>query len=43
MLGLYEASRRGEFARVDSTMSVLIKRHPVTMRHVLADAISDQG
>jgi NAD(P)H dehydrogenase (quinone) len=40
-LGFYEASRRGEFAKIDATMKDLIKRHPMTMRQVLADTISN--
>ena len=34
-LGYYEASRRGEFGRVDATLEHLIGRKPGTMREVL--------
>ena len=34
-LGYYEASRRGEFGKVDSTLEQLIGRSPRTMRDVL--------
>ncbi|MCE9576392.1 MAG: NAD(P)H-binding protein [Deltaproteobacteria bacterium] len=35
-LGLYHASRRGEFAAVDPTLARLLGRAPVTMRDLLA-------
>lgn len=36
VLGLYEASRRGEFATVDPTLTRLLGRAPTTMRDLLA-------
>lgn len=36
LLGLHEASRRGEFGSVDPTLAQLIGRSPVSMREVLA-------
>lgn len=37
LLGLHEASRRGEFAAVDPTLEALIGRPPIAMRQVLAN------
>ena len=37
-LGYYEASRRGEFAKLDSTLEQLIGRRPKTMQEVLEKA-----
>ena len=39
-LGLFEASRRGEFAAVDSTLERLLGRPPITVREFLAAGIS---
>jgi NAD(P)H dehydrogenase (quinone) len=36
-LGLSIASRRGEFARVDTTLESLLGRHPIFMRDVIAE------
>lgn len=38
-LGYYEASRRGEFGKVDPTLEQLIGRRPRTMRDVLGAAL----
>ena len=38
-LGLYRASRAGEFATVDSTLERLLGRHPERMRNLIADRI----
>lgn len=35
LLGMYKASRRGDFATVDPTLEQLLGRRPVTMRDVL--------
>lgn len=37
MMGLYLASRAGEFATVDPTLERLIRRRPMTMRALLAE------
>jgi NAD(P)H dehydrogenase (quinone) len=42
-LGFYEASRSGEFDKVDTTLSRLLKRDPTTMRQVLLNAVSNAG
>lgn len=42
-LGYYEASRRGEFTKVDSTLKELIGRQPQTMREVLGAMMSQQS
>jgi uncharacterized protein YbjT (DUF2867 family) len=39
-LGIFRASRRGEFARVDPTLARLIDRPPMPLRDVLKAAIS---
>lgn len=39
-LGLYVASRQGEFATVDSALERLLGRKPQTMREVLANSIA---
>jgi len=36
-LGMYRATRAGEFAVVDPTLAALIGRQPTTLREVLAD------
>lgn len=36
MVGMFEASRAGEFARVDSTLAKMLGRAPQPVRHVLA-------
>ena len=38
-LGLYLASRAGEFAMVDPTLARLVNRAPATMRHLLAEKL----
>ena len=38
VMGLYKASRAGEFAAVDPTLAALLKRPPTSMREVLASA-----
>jgi NAD(P)H dehydrogenase (quinone) len=38
-LGLYAASRNGEFSTVDPTLEKLLKRKPITMRDLLAEKI----
>ncbi len=43
LLGLFAASRQGEFARVDPMLSRLIGRPPVPLRDVLEAAISSAG
>ncbi len=40
MLGLYRASRNGEFATVDPTLERLLARRPITMHDQLAEKIS---
>ena len=40
LLGMYSASRRGEFAQVDPTLARLINRPPTPLRDVLKAAIS---
>ena len=42
-LGYYEASRRGEFGKVDPTLEQLIGRRPETMRYVLQTATQQKG
>ena len=42
-LGLFRASRRGEFAAVDPTLERLLGRRPLTVRDVLADRLSAAG
>jgi NAD(P)H dehydrogenase (quinone) len=42
-LGYYEASRRGEFDKVDSTLEKLIGRQPKTMHDVLTKIIHQQS
>lgn len=39
-VGLYQASRNGDFARVDPTLARLLRRPPTSFRDVLKDAIS---
>lgn len=39
LLGMFEASRRGEFAAVDSTLERLLGRAPVSMRGYLASRL----
>jgi NAD(P)H dehydrogenase (quinone) len=43
LLGIFRASRRGEFARVDPTLARLIDRPPMPFRDVLKAAISPAG
>jgi uncharacterized protein YbjT (DUF2867 family) len=43
LLGLFAASRHGEFARVDPALSRLIGRPPMTLRDVMRAAISPAG
>jgi uncharacterized protein YbjT (DUF2867 family) len=43
LLGIFRASRRGEFARVDPTLARLIGRPPIPLRDVLKVAISAAG
>jgi len=38
-LGLYEASRRGEFAAVDPTLERLLGRNPLRVRDLLAEKL----
>ncbi len=40
LLGLFEASRNGEFATVDPTLGKLLGRNPITMRHLLTEKIA---
>ncbi len=40
LLGMFRASRQGEFARIDPTLARLIKRPPTPLRDVLKAAIS---
>ena len=40
-LGLYLASRQGEFATVDPTLERILGRHPQTMREVLVSSIAE--
>ncbi|GAC1632587.1 MAG: NAD(P)H-binding protein [Ktedonobacteraceae bacterium] len=42
-LGIFRASRRGEFARVDPTLARLINRPPIPLRDVMRAAISAAG
>lgn len=39
MIGLYEASRAGEFATVDPTLERLLGRRPIDMRTLMADRL----
>ena len=39
-LGMFKASRRGEFAAVDPTLERLLGRPPITLREFLADRVS---
>jgi hypothetical protein len=39
LLGLFLASRRGEFAAVDPALESLLGRPPVSMRDVLAASL----
>ncbi|MER7841330.1 NAD(P)H-binding protein [Streptomyces sp. NPDC096040] len=41
LLGIFEASREGEFATVDPTLAELIGREPVSMRTLLRERLSD--
>jgi NAD(P)H dehydrogenase (quinone) len=43
LLGLFQASRRGDFAQVDPTLEGLIGHRPQTMRDVLAVTLSSQA
>jgi len=43
LLGMFRASRRGEFARVDPTLARLIGRPPMPLQDVLKAAISPAG
>ena len=40
--GYYEASRRGEFGKVDSTLEQLIGRRPETMEHILRGVLDPE-
>ncbi len=40
LLGMFRASRRGEFARIDPTLGRLINRPPMPLRDVLKAAIT---
>ena len=40
LMGMFYASRQGEFARIDPTLARLIGRQPMTLRDVLKAAIS---
>ena len=39
LLGLYRASRKGEFATVDPTLTQLLGRNPITMRELIAEKV----
>ncbi|MDQ1024575.1 NAD(P)H dehydrogenase (quinone) [Streptomyces umbrinus] len=41
LLGIFAASRAGEFAAVDPTLAALLGREPVTLSTVLRDQLSD--
>lgn len=43
VLGLFVASRQGEFASVDPTLELLLGRATTPMRSVLTDFLSEQG
>ena len=40
-VGLFAASRKGEFAAVDPTLERLLGHPPITMRDVLATTLSN--
>lgn len=42
-LGLYVASRNGEFSAIDPTLERLLKRKPVAMREILAGKIASKA
>ncbi|MBC8135530.1 MAG: SDR family oxidoreductase [Fibrella sp.] len=42
-LGLYVASRNGEFATVDPTLEQLLGRRPIRMRDLIAERVSGMG
>ena len=42
-LGLYLASRKGEFAPVDPTLERLLGRRPISMRDLIAEKVTGQG
>lgn len=39
VLGLYVASRKGEFASVDPTLERLLGRRPIGMRDMIAEKV----
>lgn len=39
VLGLYRASRKGEFATVDPTLEQLLGRRPISMKDLIAEKI----
>ncbi len=39
VLGLYRASRNGEFAAVDPTLERLLARRPITMHDLIAEKV----
>jgi hypothetical protein len=41
LVGLFKASRRGEFATVDPTLERLLGRKPVSMREYLTARVSE--
>lgn len=41
LLGLYAASRNGEFASVDPTLERLLGRHPITVRDLIAKKVGN--
>ncbi len=43
LLGMYQASRQGDFARVDPTLARLINQPPIPLRDFLKAAISPAG
>ncbi|GAC1359306.1 MAG: hypothetical protein NVSMB38_42910 [Ktedonobacteraceae bacterium] len=43
LLGIFHASRQGEFNRVEPTLARLIDRPPTPLRDVLKAAISPAG
>jgi NAD(P)H dehydrogenase (quinone) len=43
MLGLYAASRAGEFAKTDATLATLLGRSPISFRTLLAEKFSASG
>lgn len=43
LLGMFRASRSGEFAAVDPTLPSLLGRPPATVREVLSAALLPQG